>query len=111
MLTAGACTRKARGCRGLEPVPVAAGGQGQFSGLAQSERRFFTHDKNFNDLKEWYRSCLREAHSNTLGIALLKDFNREFADEFPSLDGLPGFMARRGYESVVLSDDWRIPSE
>lgn len=63
------------------------------------------------DLKEWYRSCLREAHSNTLGIALLKDFNREFADEFPSLDGLPGFMVRRGYESVVLSDDWRIPSE
>ena len=46
MLTAGARTRKALGCEGLEPVPLVAGGQGQFSGSVRSEPRFFTDDEN-----------------------------------------------------------------
>ena len=46
MLTAGARTRKALGGEGLEPVPVVAGGPGQFSGAARLEARFFTHDEN-----------------------------------------------------------------
>ena len=46
MLTAGARTRKALGGSGLEPVRLVAGGQGQFSGSARLEPRFFNHYEN-----------------------------------------------------------------
>ena len=36
----------------------------------------------------------------------MKDFIREFSNEFPSLDGLEGFMTARKYQSVKLSKDW-----
>lgn len=63
----------------------------------------------FNDLQNWYRICLSVAHRKTLGVSLLKDFIREFSNEFPSLDGLEGFMTERGYQTMKLSKDWVIP--
>jgi hypothetical protein len=62
VLTAGARTRKALGGSGLEPVPVVAGGQGQFSGSARLERRFFTDDENLKKCMMGgggeFRSCM-----------------------------------------------------
>ena len=60
----------------------------------------------FSDLQSWYRICLSLEHRKTLGESLLKDFIREFSNEFPSLDGLEGFMTARKYQSVKLSKDW-----
>jgi hypothetical protein len=62
----------------------------------------------FNDLKTWYSNCLRGANRKSLGVELLKDFVREFTNEFPSLDGLQGFMNKRGYDKVKLSHDWAV---
>ena len=62
----------------------------------------------FSDLKNWYRICLSESHRKTLGTTLLQDFIREFTDEFPSLDGLEGFMSKRKYHTVKLSKEWAV---
>jgi HaeII restriction endonuclease len=62
----------------------------------------------FSDLQNWYRICLSVEHRKTLGESLLKDFIREFSNEFPSLDGLEGFMTARRYQTVKLSKDWDI---
>jgi HaeII restriction endonuclease len=62
----------------------------------------------FNDLQSWYKICLNQKNRKTLGESLLKDFIREFSNEFPSLDGLEGFMSKRKYQTVKLSKDWVI---
>jgi type II restriction enzyme len=62
----------------------------------------------FSDLQEWYKVCLNEQNRKTLGESLLKDFIREFTNEFPSLDGLESFMSHRKYQSIKLSKDWTI---
>lgn len=62
----------------------------------------------FSDLQTWYRICLSREHRMTLGESLLKDFIREFSSEFPSLDGLEGFMSDRKYQTVKLSKDWTV---
>jgi hypothetical protein len=62
----------------------------------------------FSDLQAWYRICLSPEHRETLGESLLKDFIREFSNEFPSLDGLEGFMSGRNYQTVRLSNDWAV---
>ena len=62
----------------------------------------------FSDLQDWYRICFSAEHRKTLGESLLKDFIREFSNEFPSLDGLEGFMTRRKYQNVKLSRDWTV---
>jgi hypothetical protein len=62
----------------------------------------------FSDLQAWYKICFSEEHRQTLGNTLLKDFIREFSNEFPSLDGLEGFMSAREYQTVKLSEDWTI---
>ena len=33
---------------------------------------------------------------------------REFTNEFPSLDGLEGFMTKRKYQAVQLSKEWAV---
>lgn len=63
----------------------------------------------FGDLKNWYGICLSPHHRETLGVSLLADFVREFSNEFPSLDGLEGFMTAREYQFVKLSKEWSIP--
>jgi type II restriction enzyme len=63
----------------------------------------------FSELKEWYKICLNQEHRETLGESLLQDFIREFSSEFPSLDGLEGFMSERKYQGIELSRDWAIP--
>lgn len=62
----------------------------------------------FSDLQNWYGICFSPAHCKTLGASLLVDFIREFSNEFPSLDGLPGFFKKRHYEPFSLSKDWTI---
>ncbi len=62
----------------------------------------------FSDLKNWYRICLSRSHRKTLGTTLLQDFIREFTNEFPSLDGLEGFMSGRKYQAIKLSKEWAI---
>jgi len=65
----------------------------------------------FNNLKNWYAICLSKVHRNTLGVKLLEDFIQEFTNEFPSLDGLEGFLAERQYQSLILSQDWAVIAE
>jgi len=62
----------------------------------------------FSDLLKWYDVCLSEENRSTLGQSLLKDFDREFTNEFPSLGRLEGFMNDRGYEKITLTSDWAI---
>ena len=62
----------------------------------------------FSDLQAWYKICLCQQHRKTLGESLLRDFIREFSSEFPSLDGLEGFMSGRKYQAVKLSKDWTV---
>lgn len=65
----------------------------------------------FSDLQNWYRICLGPAHRKTLGVSLLADFIREFSNEFPSLEGLPGFLKKRHYESFSLSKGWAVTGD
>ena len=65
----------------------------------------------FSDLKNWYRICLSKSHRKTLGTTLLQDFIREFTNEFPSLDGLAGFMSKRKYQTIKLPKDWSIAED
>ena len=65
----------------------------------------------FNDLLKWYRVCLSKAFRDKLGTTLLQDFIREFTEEFPSSDGLTGFLKSRGYDSVKLTNMWGIEVE
>lgn len=65
----------------------------------------------FQDLENWYRTCLNRTYRATLGASLLADFIREFSNEFPSLAEMPAFLAERGYGRVVLSRDWQIAPE
>lgn len=62
-----------------------------------------------SDLQRWYRICFSPAHRDTLGTLLLKNFIREFVEEFPSLDGMPKFIKKRSYGSLVLSETWAVP--
>jgi hypothetical protein len=62
----------------------------------------------FSDLKEWYATCLSPSHRATLGESLLRDFIREFTEEFPSLDGLEGFLKDRGYDTTTLPTAWSV---
>ena len=62
----------------------------------------------FSDLQTWYKVCLSPQNRKTLGESLLKDFIREFSNEFPSLDGLKSFMSGRKYQTVKLSQDWTV---
>ena len=65
----------------------------------------------FSDLENWYQICLSEPHRKTLGTTLLQDFIREFKNEFPSLDGLKSFMAKRKYESIKLTKNWIVTTD
>jgi hypothetical protein len=62
----------------------------------------------FGDLQAWYKVCLSPQNRDTLGKSLLKDFIREFSNEFPSLDGLENFMTGRKYQTVKLSKNWTV---
>jgi len=54
-----------------------------------------------NDLEKWYAKCFSERYKSVLGATLLKDLNKEFLAEFPSLgDALTGFMESRGYNLI-----------
>jgi hypothetical protein len=61
-----------------------------------------------SDLRSWYGICLNQSNRDTIGRTLLEDFVREFTNEFPSLDGLKGFMKERGYENIQLVGQWKI---
>jgi len=62
----------------------------------------------FSDLLKWYSICFNLSNRDTLGSFLLKDFIREFSEEFPSLAGFPSFMESHGYKNLVLSKQWSV---
>ncbi len=51
-----------------------------------------------SDLREWYLLCMSEKYREKLGVALLSDLRREFANEFPSGAELNPFIAERNYQ-------------
>lgn len=61
-----------------------------------------------NDLDDWYKLCLSKKYSGTLGGNLLKDVQREFDAEFPSITEIKPFMQSRGYDKLVLPSEWQI---
>ena len=61
-----------------------------------------------NDLDDWYKLCLSKKYRASLGAKLLQDVGREFAAEFPSSKEIAPFMAKRGYDKIVMPPDWQI---
>lgn len=61
-----------------------------------------------NDLDDWYKLCLSKKYRTNLGAKLLQDVGREFAAEFPSSKEIGPFLAKRGYDKIVLPSDWQI---
>lgn len=61
-----------------------------------------------NDLDDWYKLCLSKKYRANLGAKLLQDVGREFAAEFPSSKKIAPFMAKRGYDKIVMPSDWQI---
>lgn len=61
-----------------------------------------------NDLDDWYKLCLSKKYRANLGAKLLQDVEREFATEFPSSKEIEPFLAKRGYDKIVLPSDWLI---
>jgi type II restriction enzyme len=61
-----------------------------------------------SDLDDWYKLCLSKKYRTTLGAKLLQDVSREFAAEFPSSKEIVPFMAKRGYDKIVMPSDWQI---
>jgi len=61
-----------------------------------------------NDLDDWYKICLSKKYRNNLGAKLLRDVDREFDAEFPSGKEIGPFLAKRGYDKLVLPNDWQI---
>ena len=61
-----------------------------------------------NDLDDWYKLCLSKKYRDNLGANLLKDVQREFDAEFPSSKEIGPFVAKRGYDKIVLPSDWQI---
>jgi len=61
-----------------------------------------------NDLDDWYKLCLSKKYRANLGAKLLQDVGREFAVEFPSSKQIAPFVARRGYDKIVMPSDWQI---
>ncbi len=61
-----------------------------------------------DDLDAWYRLCLNKKYRDNLGVNLLKDMRREFAEEFPANKEIVPFMKQRGYEKIVMPDNWKI---
>ena len=60
-----------------------------------------------NDLDDWYKLCLSKKYRGSLGVNLLRDVQREFEAEFPSSKEIGPFMAKRGYDKIVLPSDWQ----
>jgi type II restriction enzyme len=60
------------------------------------------------DLDEWYKLCLSKKYRGNLGEKLLQNIGREFAAEFPSSKEIAPFMARRGYDKIIMPHDWQI---
>lgn len=61
-----------------------------------------------NDLDDWYKLCLSKKYRANLGAKLLQDVGRELAAEFPSSKAIAPFMAKRGYDKIVMPSDWQI---
>jgi hypothetical protein len=59
------------------------------------------------DLSEWYSLCLSKKYRDTLGRFILTDVLREFESEFPSIVEIEPFMKERGYDQIILPEEWR----
>jgi HaeII restriction endonuclease. len=61
-----------------------------------------------NDLDSWYKVCLSEKYKDNLGRDLLNYLINEFSLEFPSSEEIKPFLKERGYNNIVLTDEWTI---
>lgn len=61
----------------------------------------------FSDLLNWYNICFQQ-YPESLGQSLLKDFIREFSEEFPSIEGLGEFLSTNGYDNIKLTAPWLV---
>ena len=61
-----------------------------------------------SDLEEWYVLCLSRKYREKLGKNLLKDLQREFAFEFPTISEIGDFIKDRGYDKISLEGEWKV---
>ena len=59
-----------------------------------------------DNLENWYELCLKEKYQNSLGKNLLKDLQREFINEFPSITRIEPFIKNRGYNKISIPENW-----
>lgn len=59
-----------------------------------------------SDMDNWYSLCLSKKYQNSLGKNLLKDLQREFSMEFPSIVEIDPFIEKRGYNKIAKSSAW-----
>lgn len=60
-----------------------------------------------DDLITWYDLCFIK-YSRTLGINLIENLRREFAEEFPSTVEIDNFLSERGYAEKQLRGLWTL---
>ena len=60
-----------------------------------------------DNLENWYKLCLNEKYQNGLGKNLLKDLQREFVVEFPSIRKIDPFIKDRGYGKISIPEGWQ----
>ncbi|MCX5783135.1 MAG: HaeII family restriction endonuclease [Elusimicrobia bacterium] len=61
-----------------------------------------------SDLSKWYSLCLSLKYRDKLGKNLLKNIEREFKAEFPSIEKISPFLRERGYNKVAFPKDWQL---
>ncbi len=60
------------------------------------------------DLHNWYQLCTSKKYLEKLGNGLLKDVQREFKGEFPSIVEIEPFLKERNYDKIALPKQWEI---
>ncbi len=61
-----------------------------------------------SDLEKWYQLCLSDKYRKKLGKNLIKNMQREFEAEFPSVSEIDPFLKERGYDEISLPPGWEI---
>lgn len=61
-----------------------------------------------DDLERWYSKCFSDKYKENLGTTLLKNFIREFGEEFPSSGGiLSQFIKEREYDKIQIKGNFK----
>ncbi len=60
-----------------------------------------------SNLDNWYKLCLNKQYQNVLGKKLLRDLQREFSIEFPSIKEVDPFIKKRKYDKIIIPPSWQ----